>query len=293
MTTVIAYGGGAYGTYLEWCLTTLRSDLAIVPPFNSNGNSHRFKGNYVQGMEGWHQRNKQLLDAPFVRLHPKTKQHESLCDNMNHLCDSADSVVYICPDQDSVLLIINNLAYKIWNNWWQHAFATAIDPDKIYNNWPINKTVDINDVPNWIKREFLSLYLMPAWLAQTEWTRMLSWYHPKCCVVTVSQLLYDFESSIERIGAHCGFTFAKPVSVLLPYHQENLKLQKFTNQDQICKQVVDSIVNNQHLDWNDLTLISESWVQWQLRNLGYEIRCHGLDTFPTNSIQLKELLYPV
>lgn len=36
---------------------------------------------------------------------------------------------------------------------------------------------------------------------------------------------------------------------------------------------------------------SEAWIQWQLRNLGYEIQCHGLDKFPTNSVHLHELLY--
>jgi hypothetical protein len=40
-------------------------------------------------------------------------------------------------------------------------------------------------------------------------------------------------------------------------------------------------------------LASESYVQWQLRNLGYEIQCHELDKFPTNSVHLKELLYTI
>jgi predicted nuclease with RNAse H fold len=45
--------------------------------------------------------------------------------------------------------------------------------------------------------------------------------------------------------------------------------------------------------WEPLPLPSEAWIQWQLRNLGYELRCHGLDMFPTNSVQLRELLYRV
>jgi len=32
-------------------------------------------------------------------------------------------------------------------------------------------------------------------------------------------------------------------------------------------------------------------IQWQLRNQGYEIQCHGLDMFPTNSVQLRKLIY--
>lgn len=293
MTTVIAYSGGTYGTYLEWCLATLSSNLTVVSPFNSNGNSHKFKGNYVQGMEGWHQRNKQLPVAPFVRLHPKTKQHESLSDNMNHLCDTADSVVYLYPDRESILFLLNNVTYKIWHDWWEHNFNSEIDIDKIYKNWPVDNNTTISNIPNWIKREFLSLYLMPAWLDQVEWYHPDRWSHSKCCVITVNQLLYDFENTINRIKIHCNLQFEKDIAELMPYHQQNLKLQKYTNQDQLCNQIISSVINNQVFEWEELTLTSESWVQWQLRNLGYEIRCHGLDTFPTNSIQLKELLYTV
>jgi hypothetical protein len=47
------------------------------------------------------------------------------------------------------------------------------------------------------------------------------------------------------------------------------------------------------LHWNPLPLASEAWIQWQLRNLGWEIKCHELDIFPTNSVYLKELLYHI
>jgi len=43
--------------------------------------------------------------------------------------------------------------------------------------------------------------------------------------------------------------------------------------------------------WDPLPLPSEVWIQYRLRELGYEIRCHGLDIFPTTSVQLKKLLY--
>ena len=87
--------------------------------------------------------------------------------------------------------------------------------------------------------------------------------------------------------------FKRDVVELLPFHQQNLKLQKYIGQDQICNQIIDAVVNNQPFEWEELTLTSESWMQWVLRNRGFEIRCDGLDMFPTNSIQLRELLYTV
>jgi hypothetical protein len=212
---------------------------------------------------------------------------------MNYLCDTADSVVYLYPTNESILLTLNNFTYKIWKDWLSHAFSVAIDVNKIYDNWPVSQDTPISDVPRWIKREFLSFYLMPNWISQVDWNHLESWSHPNCCVVTVDQLLYDFENTLYRIKTHCNLQFEKDVAELVPFHQQNLKLQKYTTQDRICNQIIDAVVNDQKFEWEEITLTSESWIQWQLRNLGYELRCDGLDTFPTNSVQLRELLYSV
>ena len=47
MTIAIVYNGGAYGTYLEWVLTTLTTNIPIVAPFRPNGSSHQFHGNHA------------------------------------------------------------------------------------------------------------------------------------------------------------------------------------------------------------------------------------------------------
>lgn len=293
MTTAIAFNGGAYGTYLEWCLTTLSSDNNIVPPFSSIGNSHNFKGHQLLNINGWRTFKASNSIFQFVRLHPKTLHDESLSDNMNYLCNTADSVVYLYPDKESVVLSLNNFTYKIWNDWWGDSFSSAVDVNKIYDNWPVSKDTPISNIPNWIKREFLSFYLVPAWFAQVEWNHLDTWQHPKCCVVTVTQLLHDFENTIYRIQEHCKLQFKKEIADLAPFHQQNLGLQKYINQDQICNQIISAVVDNQLFEWDEITLTSESWIQWQLRNLGYEVRCNELDTFPTNSVQLRELLYSV
>lgn len=293
MTVAIAFNGGVYGTYLEWCLTTLSSTNASVPPFSNIGNSHNFKGNHLLNISGWKNFKAANFSAQFVRLHPKTLQAESLSANMDYLCDTADSVVYLYPDSESILLSLNNFTYKIWNDWWENTFSTEEHIEKLYRHWPISKDTKISDIPNWIKREFLSFYLMPAWFAQVEWNHLATWQHPKCCVVTVNQLLYDFENTIQRIKEHCNLNFEKNVAELIPFHQQNLKLQKYIAQDRICNQIVNDVVANRQFSWDELTLTSESWIQWELRNRGFEIRCDGLDTFPTNSIQLRELLYPI
>ena len=290
----IIYNAGAYGTYVEWCLTTLCSTDAIQAPFNTNGNSHGFEGHFLSGMRDWRNYLSTNTQHKFVRLHPKTSAEESLTNNLTEMLESVPNIIYLYPDRDSMMLNVNNYFSKSCHDWWTTYFSKEIDVSKIYSNWLVADT-PIAEIPMWIRREFLSFYLMPAWYDQVEWYHLDAWKHPKSHNILIKDLLYNFESVMSRLQQALDLDFVRPISDLLTYHETNLQLQIHNNQDQLCKNIVDSIVNNFEFDWCDqsLPLASESYVQWQLRNLGYEIRCHELDKFPTNSVHLKELLYTI
>lgn len=291
MTVGIAYPPGAYGTYLEWCLTTLTSQEEIVSPFTTNGSSHKFIGNAVSN---WQQFVNLKQSVNFARFSPKTTKEESLLENLTSVCEHADALIHLYPDKNSILLCINNWYSKIYSDWWEYYVANnRIDLDEICKKWPVDQNTKIKDVPRWIKREFLSFYLMPTWMDMVEWHHIDTWHHKKCYVVTMDQLLYNFEKTLSQLEKFCGLDYVRPISDLVGYHQQNLKNQKDLNADDLCNQIVNSVIEHKELHWGDISLINESWVQWQLRNLGYELRCHELDNFPTNSVQLKELLYSV
>jgi hypothetical protein len=184
----------------------------------------------------------------------------------------------------------SNYYYK-YLNWWANQFSTELNPNVIYANWPVDPTTPIDQIPVWIQREFLSFYLMPAWFDQVEWYHLDRWQNPKCITLTMKDLLYNFESSLIKIQEFCNLTFTKDIKEMGVYHGQMLQLQKYLNQDQICHQIVQSVVDDYEFTWSELPLISQSWIQWQLRNLNFEIQCHGLDIFPTSSVQLKKLLY--
>jgi hypothetical protein len=293
MTVAIAFNVGAYGTYLEWCLTTLTSSDPIVAPFTKRGNSHKFLGNHLINFSNWQDYNTSGNVFDFFRFHPKVQQEELISNNLNEICKSVDSLIYLYPDKNSILLCINNWFSKIHDDWWSAQFSTYVDPDKIYNNWPVNRDTKIENIPRWIRREFLSYYLMPGWFDQVEWYHPDTWQHDRCCVVTIGELLYNFEETLSKLESHCDLKYAIPITELLPFHRQNLQNQQYLNEDLLCKQIVDAVVGGQEFSWESRSLASESWIQWQLRNLGYEIRCHELDIFPTNSVQLKELLHTI
>lgn len=296
MTTAIAYAGGSYGTYLEWCLTSLVEKRNIISPFVLTGSSHRFTGNQIHDRVNWNIASSKG-STTFARLHPKISNKESLSSNLDQICKKFDNVIHLYPARDQLLLLMNNGFTKVWSDWWGRQFSirnlASIDPNVIYNNWPVLPSTKIADVPNWVRREFLSFYLMPNLFDQVEWYHPDKWNNQKCFVITIKELLYQFESTMERIREVCNLTFVNPISALEPLHTQNLNNQKFLHEDEICTTIVDAILSNKELSWNQRSLVSEAWIQWELRKHGFEIRCNELDIFPTNSVQLIELLYQI
>jgi hypothetical protein len=299
-TVPIVFNGGAYGTYLEWCLVTLTTDSEIVSPFTSVGSSHQFFGRHLSNMEGW---NQYVTDeknlSKFVRFHPKSKKEENIVDHLEVILSTVEKMICVYPDKNSVLLNINNWFNKVVGSWIpevhtsNNAHQIEYIVDKIYRDWPVAKSIPLGEVPTWIQREFLSFYLMPAWYSQVEWYLPDQWSNEKCCFILINDLLFNFVETMNKIQKFCNLEFKKPIDSIIPFHDQNLFLQKYLGQDQLCQQIIQSLSNGIDFSWNKLPLASESWVQWQLRNQNFEIRCEGLDTFPTNSVQLKELLYTI
>ena len=293
-TIPIVFNGGSYGTYVEWLLTTLTTDWPVMEPFAQGGNSHGFRGNHLNTMFGWNVY-ANCIDPPlqFVRVHPKTEETESVTASLETVLSVVDRCIYLYPDRQSVLLNINNYFSKVWDDWWAYQIKKEIGPDKIYNNWPVSPDTPIENTPIWVQREFLSYYLMPAWYDQVEWFHPDTWQHQRCTTILVNELLDDIEGTLSRIQKDTGLVWTKPVGDILPVHNKMVSLQKYRNQDKLCQMIVSSTIAGIEFDWADkeVPLASQSYIQWALRKQGYEIECHGLDTFPTNSVKLKSILY--
>lgn len=299
-TIPIVFPVGAYGTYLEWCLTTLTTDNEILSPFTKVGSSHLYVGRHLINMEGWKRyiADETNLDK-FIRLHVKTKKEECTTDNLETILSTVEKMICIYPDKDSVLLNINNWFDKALPSWpasgnrINNAFEIDHFVDKIYKNWPVPRTVPLNEIPIWIQREFLSFYLMPAWYDQIDWYFPDRWSDKKCCLVLINDLLFNFVETMSRIQKFCNLEFKRPITDIMPFHDQNLSLQNYLDQDRLCHQIIHATLNDINFSWARLPLASESWIQWELRNQNFEIKCQGLDTFPTDSVQLKQLLFPV
>lgn len=294
-STLILYNAGSYGTYLEWVLNTLMSNGDIVSPLTNTGSSHLSSGILLGGVNSpqWVQILNQNKEIKLARAHPKIHAHESIQSNIDFSLKSFDKIIFCYPDQNSILLNINNTftKIKIWGDWMENRLKDAQFAKDLYNNWNIPLGTPSKQIPVWIKREILSFNLMPSWQSEVEWFFPNDSKQTKCHFVFINELLYNFETVITNIQKFCNFNFKKDISQLILHHNKMLSLQKYLNQDTLCANIVNSIIESRSFTWDNLPLASQSWVQWQLRNLGYEIKCNGLDIFPADSVQLQELIY--
>ena len=286
-TIPVIFNGGSYGTYLEYVLNTWtdqgEQSNQHTLPFTEKNNAHGYIGHHLMDLAGWRKYVAQDTVCKFVRLHPKTQQQESQLDNVVEILNTVNHAVYIKVDADNVLNVLNNYYSKIWDNWEHTQFTQYIDINLIYNNWPVVHDTPLNEIPQWVMREFLSYYLIPAWQDQTTLPDI---DHPGLIKITVHELLYNFDAVLHRIFTACELTSRTDLTDI---HNTMLSNQKFLGQDHLCTQIIDSFVSNVEFDYSNnlLTLVDEVWLQWRLRDLGWELKCHGLNQFPRSTSKLQ------
>ena len=292
-TIPVIFQGGSYGSYLIWLLKMLFSDEKLYSPFElKKGNSHRVKLHSID-IHQW------LADHTvcdhtqnFVKVHAKIKSSDSLESNLTRLTDYFGRSILIYPSRQTYLLHSNNYVYKIRDDLWSGSLA-YMDVNNLYNNFPVDRSVSLPNVPRYIIREWLSFNFFNSMNSQIEWYLPDRITHTNCLILFIDDLLYDLEKSLGIVKNFLQLPYTKDIKCILPYHKENLSAQKFLKQDQLAIDIINSVQTRQlDLCWkaDDLTIITEAWIEQWLRQQGYHFKNFQLDNFPTSAAQLVDLL---
>jgi hypothetical protein len=155
---------------------------------------------------------------------------------------------------------------------------TAWDP--AYTHW--------KQMQPWHLREWISIFYVP-WIQ--EWIESQYQVTDKFLKIQNTDFLYCPVQTANKIFNHCKLTQKSGLEEFLQKWQtaQTYVIEEF----ELLDNIVTSTVNNQHLNWNPINIIAEAIVQQRLRALGYEIQCDGLNTFPTDSKTLYNLLEKV
>ena len=161
--------------------------------------------------------------------------------------------------------------------------------DNLHNivNWNTTYTI-WQQMQIWEWREWFSLFYV-EWVK--EWQESVTQVPEYFFKVKNTELLFDTKLTWYKIIDFCKLT-AKPG--LAEFVQEWQSRQQYiVDEFELLDQIVTHTVTNQAFSWQPINIVAEAIVQQRLRAAGYEIRCDGLNTFPTDAKTLYNLLEPV
>jgi hypothetical protein len=147
-----------------------------------------------------------------------------------------------------------------------------------------------NDMRPWELREFFSLYytdcvkdwLNAQLLAPSNWLK-----------ISTYDLLNNSRETFKKV---CNFIDEFDNSKEIEFNKFSdtwLEKQRYLIKElELVNKIVDYTTNQKITSWtsSQLCLLSEAMIQKKLRDNGYDLKCYGLDTFPTDSIQLYRLM---
>jgi hypothetical protein len=199
----------------------------------------------------------------------------------DHRLDKTANVI-IAPSPGHQLDYLNNQLVKQANNNIM---------ESLQNNFPnfIENLCKWNTITNsefviitkpWAIREYISFWLVD---------NMKESYPNIDGHITALDLFNKnvFPNLINRLG----LTLVADTATMNSNQRNWIAQQRYHNSQHRCNAWLLDILEDRNAESPCQTLLDEAYVQHCLREQGYEIRCNGLDMFPTNSKDLRELIY--
>jgi hypothetical protein len=149
--------------------------------------------------------------------------------------------------------------------------------NKDYTHW--------SQMQSWEWREWFSLFYS-EWLQ--EWIESKNQVDNDFFLIANTEMIDNTEHCLRNIITFCGLT-EKPGLTKFAQHWRS-KQQYIVDEFELLNDIILSTFNTKMLTWPPISIISEAILQKRLREIGYEIRCNGLNIFPTDSETLYNLL---
>lgn len=310
MAKIIFTPPACYGSWLNWVIRYLTDPTfsSSLPFGDEHGNNSLSHGWYTKEENdlnpvhlGSYDSALPVLNKESVyQLHPSTNAGIDQFNNSNLL---DHQIIWLHTANENFAWSLNNFFFKIYpnfENYFTKDFLENNEPvegditsilyedhcDTVLNNWPKEFNSD-NQLNRWAIREYFSLKVRDifnrALFPNIRIDNVLN--------VNKRSLIDNFESTVNNILDYFELLIARQNVDLSDLHTKWLATQPYVDKDQLINDIVNSVLDNKQLQWNSLTIVDEAIIQCILREQGYELKCHGLNDFPTNSKQLRELIY--
>jgi hypothetical protein len=275
----ICFPHGCYGNYLAQCLyhfTELNISGNDNFTFDSRGSSHAYIDNvkaneYILAGHLGHFVDVQKKLEPFVPI------------------TAEDVVVSIVPAGMHFLDYHNNHFVKYLQS---NTMLAMLD---IYSDSEINHKLTTQwnyhngfseTVPIWILREMVSFAINDV--------LNVAYNQPiinNSIVVNAQDFFENFLDVFKNLCKQLQLTITVNDKTILQNNKSFIAAQRCHNSQLMCEQWTHCVIDNKSASLNQATFFDEAYVQYCLRQLGYEIQCNGLDVFPVDSRDMTKLIY--
>ena len=306
------YGEGAYGSFFSWCLEYFTDKKGNIGrnPFTKDGSAHNYESYFVNSKEVWETLpelgdpvpgrefyshmisdetylSSEEIQARVIRAHlwvnsSQTSQNLDVKKDRNWFEKISDKRILLLPSEDMLLLLLNNIHSKITSQFGSENMPLPEDLER----WGFSRW---EDTPRWIRREWLSLSARKS-LGDACGLNYRDEFGEFCYIIELNDLFSNFEGTLRSAIEYIGRDITNEEDIKAVFEQWK-SLQVHYRSDDRIRDISDAIIGSQEMEWNELTLAEEAWLQMLLRDAGYELKCDGLDIFPRKSKELREIMY--
>ena len=262
-TMSIVYPSGACGSFILWAIFYFTGKIDLW-------NTEVKTDTTIDGVK-------------IIRLHPKLSGNDSALENTKYIIDTSKKTLQLYTDYQNFALGINNKYEKHNFSLRDEDFAVNL------NGWGVKSLADLE---KWQIRELLSFYAWEQHQSETEIDSIKTLTDDKLLNVEIG-LLHNsntFEQTIRSIMSHFNIPVVRQDFENI--YNKWIALQHHHYKDELLEGIITNTLNSTYYDWSNkkITLIDEALLQYKLRNLGFELKCFGLNDFPNNTTQLETLL---
>jgi len=269
----IVYPPGCYGNYLARCIytyTNLRQEKFTPLDFDKNGSSHVY-------------RDKNLGAHQFIKI-----------GHLNQMqLNPEDIIISLLPDNDHNLDYYNNQFFKQENGQIIKYIKNQLDKkqisEKVNNYWGYQDGFN-NLTPRWILREWCSFWLTDAWNDSYSVKNYSS--ISNSIPINSTQLVENFDTVFYKLIRDLKLTLTVDLDIINQTHSKFFIKQRFYNSQLKCQQWVNKVFDTtESAEITFDTIFDESYIQYLLRSRGFEIECNELNQFPSQTNELKKIIY--
>ena len=272
----VCYPPGCYGHYLTRSIynyTNLRVENYKNFEFDKSGSSHAHRKNQKSQLK--------------IR-----SGHLDLSDKITF--DDNDDTVTILPCVDHRIDYYTNqfdkYAKKALIKYITSQLPSNEIAQKLNQGWGYSNKFSSN-TPTWILREFFSLWIVDC-IKDGYSVEKYKNVNSKI-QITTQDIFLNFPTILHNICKKLNLLINIDNDSITENHKKFLNLQKYHNSQLKCQQWVNDIINSNYSLNPCQTIFDESYVQYLLRAAGFELQCDGLNILPTNSSDMKKLIYKI